>query len=125
MAHYVDGFVVPVPKARLDEYRLLAEKAGAVWMEYGALDYRECVAEDVKPGELTSFPKSLMLKEDETVIFAWIVYASREARDRINAQVMADPRLSGMDADDMPFDAKRMFWGGFTTLVALGASGRL
>lgn len=120
MSRYVDGFVVPVPRARLDDYRQLAEKAGAVWMEYGALAYCECVADDVKPGKLTSFPQSVQLKDDETVVFAYIVYESREARDRINAQVMADPRLAGMDASNMPFDGQRMFWGGFAPLVTIG-----
>ncbi|MCR5865519.1 DUF1428 domain-containing protein [Aquincola sp. J276] len=120
MSRYVDGFVVPVPKSRLDDYRLLAEKAGAVWMEYGALAYCECVADDVKVGEVTSFPRSVQLKDDETVVFAYIVYASREERDRINAAVMADPRLADMDPQNMPFDGKRMFWGGFKPLVTIG-----
>jgi len=113
MGKYVDGFVVPVKKDRLDDYRKLCETAGQVWKEYGALDYVECVAEDVKPGKLTSFPQSVMLEPDETVIFSWIVYESREARDRINEQVMKDPRLAGMDITNMPMDGKRMFWGGF------------
>lgn len=120
MSRYVDGFVVPVPKARLDDYRALAEKAGAVWMEHGALAYCECVADDVKPGELTSFPRSVQLKDDETVVFAYIVYPSRAERDRINAAVMADPRLADMNPQDMPFDGKRMFWGGFAPLVTIG-----
>jgi len=114
---YVDGFVVPVPTAKLDAYRALAEKSGKIWMEYGALQFVECVADDVKPGKLTSFPQSVQLKDDETVVFSWIVYASREDRDRINAKVMADPRLADMDPANMPFDGKRMFWGGFRKLV--------
>ncbi len=118
MARYVDGFVVPVPTAKLDAYRALAAKAGEVWKEYGALEYVECVADDVKPGKVTSFPQSVQLKDDETVVFAWIVYESREARDRINAQVMEDPRLKH-SMDDMPFDGMRMFWGGFKTIVEL------
>ena len=113
MAHYVDGFVVPVKKDRIEDYRKLCETAGKVWREYGALDYVECIADDVKPGKLTSFPQSVMLEPDETVIFSWIVYESREARDRINEQVMKDPRLAGMDMTNMPMDGKRMFWGGF------------
>jgi uncharacterized protein YbaA (DUF1428 family) len=120
MSHYVDGFVLPVPKSRLDDYRQMAEKAGRIWKEYGALEFRECVADDVKTGELTSFPQSVQLKDDELVVFSWIVYASREERDRINAKVMEDPRLKEMmDPGDMPFDGKRMFWGGFRTIVEL------
>ena len=117
MARYVDGFVLPVRKDRIEDYRRLADLAGSVWREYGALEYRECVAEDVKPGEVTSFPQSVKLEPDETVVFAWIVYESRAERDRINALVMQDPRLSGMDPANMPFDGKRMFWGGFEMLV--------
>jgi uncharacterized protein YbaA (DUF1428 family) len=120
MARYVDGFVVPVPKARLDEYRRLARKAGKIWREYGALEYVECVADDVDPGKLTSFPRSVKLEPNEIVVFAWIVYRSRAQRDRIMEKVMADPRLTVMaDPANMPFDAKRMFWGGFKTLVEL------
>lgn len=120
MARYVDGFVVPVPRARLDEYRRLARKAGKIWREYGALEYVECVADDVDPGKLTSFPRSVKLKPDEIVVFAWIVYRSRAQRDRIMEKVMADPRLAAMgDPANMPFDARRMFWGGFKTLVEL------
>jgi uncharacterized protein YbaA (DUF1428 family) len=118
MPHYVDGFVLPVPRAKLDEYRQLAQLAGQVWKEYGALAYYEGVADDVKPGELTSFPQSVQLKDDETVIFSWIVYNSRDDRDRINEKVMADPRLANMmDPKQLPFDSKRMFWGGFKSLV--------
>ncbi len=117
---YVDGFVVPVPTANLPAYLKLAELAATVWMEHGALQYHEYVADDVKPGELTSFPQSVLLKPDETVVFAWIVYASREARDEINAKVMADPRFAGMDPKTMPFDGKRMFFGGFKPLISRG-----
>jgi len=92
MAHYVDGFVVPVPLENLDAYRRMARKAGKVWMEHGALEYRECVADDVKPGKVTSFPQSVKLEDGETVVFSWIVYKSRQQRDRINAKVMKDPR---------------------------------
>lgn len=116
---YVDGFVVPVPRAKIDEYRELARKAGAVWREYGALHFRECIADDVKPGKLTSFPQAVQLNEDEVVMFSWIEYASRADRDAINEKVMKDPRLAGMDSADMPFDAKRMIYGGFETLVDL------
>jgi uncharacterized protein YbaA (DUF1428 family) len=116
---YVDGFVVPVPKDKLEAYRKMAQTAGEVWKEYGALEYRECVADDVKPGKLTSFPQSVLLEPDETVVFAWITYPSRAARDEINAKVMKDPRLNGMDPAGMPFDSKRMFFGGFETIVSL------
>ena len=115
---YVDGFVVPVPKRNLTAYRRMARKAGKVWRDLGALEYVECVADDVKPGKHTSFPQSVKLKPGETVIFAWIVYKSRRQRDRINAKVMKDPRLAHMmDPKAMPFDGRRMFWGGFKTIV--------
>ena len=115
---YVDGFVVPVPKKNLDAYRRLAKKAGKVWREHGALDYREWVAEDVKVGKLTSFPRSVKLKPGETVVFSWITYKSRAQRDRVNAKVMADKRLADMtDMKSLPFDAKRMIYGGFESLV--------
>ena len=98
----------------------MARKAGKVWREHGALEYRECVADDVKPGKHTSFPQSVKLKAGETVVFSWIVYKSRKQRDRINAKVMKDPRLAEMmDPKAMPFDGKRMFWGGFKTIVEL------
>jgi uncharacterized protein YbaA (DUF1428 family) len=116
MARYVDGFVVPVPKKNVDAYRRLARTAGKIWREHGALEYVECVADDVKPGKLTSFPQSVKLKPGETVVFAYIVYRSRAHRDRVNAKVMQDPRIQ-MDPKAMPFDAKRMIYGGFTTLV--------
>lgn len=119
MSRYVDGFVLPVPKANLEAYRKMAQTAGEVWREHGALEYVECVADDVQPGKLTSFPQSVQLRDDETVVFAWIVYPSREDRDRINALVMEDPRIAGYNPDSMPFDDKRMFWGGFRTIVEL------
>ena len=115
---YVDGFVLPVPKKKIADYRKIARKAGKIWREHGALDYVECVADDVKPGKLTSFPQSVKLKKDETVVFAWIVYKSRAQRDRVNARVFKDPRIAAMGGPgQMPFDAKRMFWGGFRVLV--------
>ena len=118
MAHYVDGFVLAVPKRNLDDYRRMARKAGKVWREHGALDYKECVADDVKRGKLTSFPQSVQLKRGETVVFAWIVYKSRAHRDKVNAKVMADPRLADMmDPKAQPFDGKRMVYGGFELLV--------
>ena len=120
MPRYVDGFVVPVPLDQLDAYRKMARKAGRIWIEHGAMDVRECVADDVQPGKLTSFPQSVKLKAGETVVFAWIVFRSRRDRDRINDRVMKDPRLAPMmDPKAMPFDAKRMFWGGFKGLVEL------
>ena len=122
MPHYVDGFVLPVPKINLDAYREMATLAGKVWMEHGALEYWECVADDVKPGKVTSFPQAVDLKDGEAVVFAWILYESREARDRINAKVMEDPRLKEMmDPKKLPFDGMRMFWGGFKTIVELPA----
>jgi uncharacterized protein YbaA (DUF1428 family) len=115
---YVDGFILPVPKKNVQAYRRMAQKAGKVWREHGALEYIECVADDVKPGKHTSFPQSVKLKPNETVLFAYIVYKSRAHRDRVNAKVMKDPRLASMmDPKAMPFDAKRMFWGGFKVLV--------
>lgn len=115
---YVDGFVVPVPKKKLAAYRRLAEVAGKVWREHGALEYVECVADDVKPGKLTSFPQSVNLKTNEVVVFSYIVYKSRAQRDRTMKKVMSDPRLAHMmDPKKQPFDGKRMFFGGFKTLV--------
>jgi uncharacterized protein YbaA (DUF1428 family) len=115
---YVDGFVLPVPKKNLKTYRSLAKKAGKVWREHGALEFREWVADDVKVGKWTSFPRSVKLKSGETVIFSWILYKSRAHRDRVNAKVMKDPRLAKMmSPQGMPFDGKRMIYGGFNTLV--------
>jgi uncharacterized protein YbaA (DUF1428 family) len=120
MARYVDGFVVPVHTGNLDAYRAMARKAGKVWKEYGALEYVECVGDDVKPGKVTSFPQAVKLKAGETVVFSWIVYKSRKHRDSVNAKVMKDPRLAPMmDPKTMPFDGKRMFWGGFKTFLEL------
>ena len=117
---YVDGFVLPVPKKNLAAYRRMAQTAGQVWRDHGALEYVECVADDVKPGKHTSFPQSVKLKPGETVIFAYIVYTSRAQRDRVNAKVMKDSRLAKMmDPKAMPFDGKRMFWGGFNAMIAL------
>ena len=115
---YVDGFVVPVPKQKLDEYREWSRKSGEVWKRHGALEYVECVGDDVPPGKVTSFPQSVQLKDDEVVVFSWIVYRSREHRDEVNAKVMADPRMEPYHAPAaMPFDAKRMIFGGFAPLV--------
>jgi uncharacterized protein YbaA (DUF1428 family) len=115
---YVDGFVVPVPLKNLPAYRRMATKAGKVWKEYGALDYKEWISDDVPVGKLTSFPRSVKLKPGETVVFSWIVYKSRAHRDRVNAKVMKDPRLADMmDPTSMPFDGKRLIFGGFKKLV--------
>jgi uncharacterized protein YbaA (DUF1428 family) len=115
---YVDGFVVPVPKKSVDAYRRLARKAGKIWREYGALEFKECIADDVKKGKWTSFPRSVKLKPNETVVFSYIVYKSRADRDRIMAKVMKDKRLGDMmDTKSLPFDAKRMIFGGFKVLV--------
>ncbi|WP_028135745.1 DUF1428 domain-containing protein [Bradyrhizobium japonicum] len=111
---YVDGFVLAVPKDKLEAYKTLATTACTIWMEHGALDYVECIGDDVPYGELTSFPRAVIAKEDEIVVFAWIVYRDRESRDAINKKVMADPRLK---MEGMPFDGKRMIYGGFNTLL--------
>lgn len=117
---YVDGFVLPVPLDRLDDYLRLTLHAGEIWKEYGALEYVECVGDDIRPGEQTSFPLSVRLEPGETVVFAWIRYASRKDRDRILAQVLEDPRFGDMmDHADLPFDSKRMFWSGFLERVRL------
>ena len=120
MGRYVDGFVMPLPKANVDKYREIATGAGNLWKEYGALDYTECIADDVKVGEVTSFPRSVNLEDDETVIFAWITFESRAARDEINEKVMADDRMKAlMDPSGTVADYKRMVFGGFEVLVDL------
>ena len=117
---YVDGFIVPVPKKKLAAYRNMAKKAGKVWREHGALEFRETVADDVKMGKRTSFPRSVKRKPSETVVFSYIVYKSRSDRDRVMKKVMKDKRLTKfMDPKSMPFDGKRMIWGGFKTMVSL------
>ncbi|GLS44719.1 DUF1428 domain-containing protein [Methylobacterium brachythecii] len=112
---YVDGFVIPVPKDKIEAYKELAHKARDVWMEYGALSFVECLGDDVPYGDLTSFPRAVQLKEDEIVGFSWIVYESRESRDAVNAKVMADPRMQ--PGPGMPFDGKRMIFGGFVPFL--------
>ena len=114
---YVDGFIVPVPKKKLEAYRRLARLAGKVWRAHGALDFKECIADDVKKGKWTSFPRSVKLKPSETVVFAFILYKSRAHRDKVNAKVMKDKRLFEGMPKEMPFDMKRMAYGGFKTLV--------
>ena len=118
--NYVDGFVLPVQKKKVADYRSMAKLSSKVWLDHGALAFYESVADDVPYGKRTSFPRSVKLKRGETVLFSWIVYKSRAQRDAVNAKVMADPRLkSMMDPKAMPFDAKRMFFGGFRTLIKL------
>lgn len=113
---YVDGFVVPVPKANLGRYREWAELAAKVWKEYGALEYKEWVADDVKPGKVTSFPQAVDLKDDEVVVFSWAIYESRQARDTAMEKIMKDPRMQS-DPKEWPFDGQRMIFGGFKPLV--------
>ena len=116
--NYVDGFVLPVKRSKIKDYKRMAEVAAKVWQEHGALDYVECMAEDVKKGKWTSFPQSVKLKKGEVVFFSWITYKSRTHRDRVMKKVMADERFKAFEGKDMPFDGKRMFWGGFTPFVA-------
>jgi uncharacterized protein YbaA (DUF1428 family) len=117
---YVDGFVLPVPTSNIEAYRAIATRCGEIWREHGALEYRECIADDVKPGKLTSFPQAVNLEDGETVVFAWIVYASREQRDEVNDKVMNDPRMAAlMTPESMPFDSKRLVYGGFELMIDL------
>ena len=115
---YVDGFLLAVPKANLEAYKAMARTAGAVWKEYGAIDYVECIGDDVPYGELTSFPRAVLASDDEVVIFSWITYESRARRDEVLAKVMADPRLKA-DMDNVPFDGKRLIYGGFEPFLDL------
>jgi len=118
MSKYVDGYIVPVPRDKVEHYRQVSQQAGELFREYGALEYCECLAEDVKPGKLTSFPQSVNATSEETIVFSWITFESRAERDRINALVMKDPRMN-MDPASLPFDGKRMIFGGFEVLVKL------
>jgi uncharacterized protein YbaA (DUF1428 family) len=115
---YVDGFVIAVPKNKLDAYKEMSRKCEPLWREFGATDYVECIGDDVPYGELTSFPRAVQAKEDEIVIFSWIVYPSKEVRDACNKKAIEDPRLDGMNKD-MPFDGKRMIYGGFAPFLGL------
>ncbi len=118
MNHYIDGFVIPIPTARIDEYRLIAEKAAKIWKDHGALDYWECVGDDMDTKDTLSFPQLANIKPDETVIFSWVVFESREARDAANKKIFEDPRMKEMmDPCNQIFDCKRMAYGGFTQLV--------
>lgn len=116
---YVDGFIVPVPQKKLDAYRRIARKAGKVWMEHGALEYRECISDDINTGFGMPFGETVKAKRSEVVVFAWIVYKSRAHRDRVNKKAMQDPRLANMKPEDMPFDCNRMSYAGFKTVVNL------
>ncbi len=115
---YVDGFVIAVPKQNIEAYKALARKHGEVWKEHGALAYVECVGDDVPYGELTSFPRAVQAKDDEIIIFSWVVYESREQRESVRQKAMTDPRLK-MGMSDMPFDGKRMIYGGFEPFLEL------
>ena len=115
---YVDGFLLPVPKKNLQAYRRMAQKAGKIWREFGALEYRECTGDDLKVKFGVSFPRTIKLKPGETVVLSWIVYKSRAHRDSVNVKVMKDPRIAKMmEGKEMPFDVKRMSYGGFKVLV--------
>ena len=118
MAEYVDGYVVPVPKKNLTVYRRLAQQAGKIWREHGALEYRECVGDDMDVKQVMPFPKGIKSKPGEKIVFAYITYKSRAHRDKVNAKVMKDPRIAALgDKMDVPFDCKRMLYGGFETIV--------
>ncbi|MDF3056039.1 MAG: uncharacterized protein K0R17_254 [Rariglobus sp.] len=120
MAHYVDGFVIPIPKKKIDAYRRMAAKACKIWREYGALDYKECVGDDLNSKMALPFPKGIKTKAGETVVFSWITYKSKAHRDSVNVKIMKDPRIAAMcDPNDMPFDCKRMLYGGFKVMVSL------
>lgn len=118
MANYVDGFIVPVPKKNLKAYVKMAKLCGQVWLKHGALEYHECVADDVKVGKITSFPRSVKRKANETVFFSWIVYKSRAHRDSVMKKIMKDPAFACMNQETMPFDGMRMIYGGFKTVVS-------
>ncbi len=117
MNSYIDGYILPIRKDQVEAYRRIAHRAAGIWREHGALSYRECVAEDLAAEGMTPFPSLMQTGPDETVIFAWIEFASRADRDRVNAAVMNDPRMTGMGPDDVPFDCRRISYGGFQTLV--------
>lgn len=118
---YVDGFVLAVPRNKVEQYKEMARLGGEVWMEHGALSYVECIGDDVPYGELTSFPRAVQARDDEVVVFSWIIYESRAKRDEVNAKVMADPRMNQYDQNNTPFDGKRMIFGGFEQVVEVKA----
>ena len=118
MSKYVDGFVIPVPNGKLEDYQRMAEACGKIWMEHGALGFMECVGEDMDIKDVLPFPRLVQARPDETVLFSWIVFASREHRDEVNAKVLADPRMNALcDPDNLPFECQRMSYGGFRTIV--------
>jgi uncharacterized protein YbaA (DUF1428 family) len=117
---YVDGFLIPLPKKNRAAYKKMARTFGKVCMEFGATSYHECIADDVKPGKLTSFPQAVKLKAGELVMFSWVVYPSKAVRAKVNKNMMKDPRLAKMmDPKSLPFDGKRMIYGGFKTFVEM------
>jgi len=118
MAKYVDGFILPIPKSKIDEYKKMAQLGKKLWLEHGALDYQELIADDVPFGKVTSFPRAVDRKNSETVVFSWITFKSRAHRDKVNEKVMKDPRMSAFDPEKMPFDPSRMIYGGFKSLVS-------
>jgi uncharacterized protein YbaA (DUF1428 family) len=122
MSHYIDAIVIPVPRASLDTYKRMSAEWGKAHVRHGALYYSDSISDDVQPGKVTSFPQAVQLKDDEVVALAWVVYRNKEDRDRISKAVMEDPQLKeSMDPAKMPFDGKRMFWGGFETILGLSA----
>ena len=121
MPNYIDAIVIPVPRAELDTYRRMSEEWGKAHLRHGALYYSDSISDDAPPGKLTSFPQAVQLKDGEVIALAWVVYRSKQERDRISKEVMEDPQLKqSMDPAKMPFDGKRMFWGGFETIIGLG-----
>jgi uncharacterized protein YbaA (DUF1428 family) len=122
MSHYIDAIVIPVPRAQIEIYKRMSAEWGTAHVRHGALYYSDSLSDDAQPGKLTSFPQAVQLKDDEVIALAWVVYRDKEDRDRISKEVMEDPELKeAMDPAKMPFDGKRMFWGGFETIVGLSA----
>ena len=120
MAHYIDAIVIPVPRVNLDTFKRMSEEWGKAHLRHGALYYSDSISDDAQPGKLTSFPQAVQLKDGEVIALAWVVYRSKEDRDRISKAVMEDPKLKeSMDSHNMPFDGKRMFWGGFETIIGI------
>lgn len=122
VSNYIDAILIPVPRAKLDTYKRMSEEWGKAHLRHGALYYSDSISDDVQPGKVTSFPQAVQLKDDEVIALAWVVYRSKDDRDRITKAVMEDPQLKeSMDPSKMPFDGKRMFWGGFQTILGLSA----
>lgn len=123
MLPYIDAMVIPVPRAKLDTYKRMSKEWGDAHISHGALYYSDAISDDVQPGKMTSFPQALQLKEDEVIALAWVVYKTKADRDRISKEVMEDPQFkASMEPSNMPFDGKRMFWGGFETVIGIPAS---